>query len=201
MSTKILDYHQLVELQPAHSLWRQYDPAHAPLRFNAATRQEAELWQISVRQALMQQIGFQDLPEVPFDAQLIEEVDKGDYVRQKILLRSGPGMLMPVYLLIPKGVSGPIPAVIAYNGHGYGVKDIVGLYEDGNERSQPEGYQKHFAVELVRRGFLVAAPEISGFGERQTDFSYLDRELGQENPTSTCTHTAALAFHLGGSLQ
>ncbi len=200
MTTKILDYHQLVELQPAHSLWRQYDPAQAPLRFNAASRPEAELWQVSVRKALMQQIGFQDLPEVPFEAQLIEEVDKGDYVRQKFLLRSGPDMLMPVYLLIPKGAKAPLPTVIAYHGHGYGVKDIVGLYKDGRERSKPQGYQKHFAIELVRRGFLVAAPEISGFGERQTDFSYLDRDLGQEIPNSTCTHMAALAFHLGGSV-
>jgi dienelactone hydrolase len=200
MSTKILDNRQLVGLQPAHSLWHLYDPSQAPFKFNAADRQEAELWQISVRQALMQQIGFQDLLEVPFDAQLIEEVDKGDYMRQKIILRSGPDMLMPVYLLIPKGASGLLPTVIAYHGHGYGVKDIVGLYEDGRERSNPEGYQKHFAVELVHRGFLVAAPEISGFGERQTDFSYLDRDLGQEIPNSTCTHTAALAFHLGGSV-
>ena len=36
ISTKILDYRQLVELQPAHSLWLFYDPAQAPLRFNAS---------------------------------------------------------------------------------------------------------------------------------------------------------------------
>jgi dienelactone hydrolase len=40
----------------------------------------------------------------------------------------------------------------------------------------------------------VAAPEISCFGERQTDFSYL--EAGQGSP-GTCTHTSVLAFHLG----
>ena len=200
MSTKILDYHQFVELQPAHSLWRRYDPAQAPLRFNASSSQEAENWQNFVRQALIQQIGFQDLPEVPFDPQLIEEVDRGDYVRQKVLLRTGPDMLMPVYLLIPKATTRPLPTVIAYHGHGYGVKDIVGLHKDGRERHKPYGYHKDFAVELVRRGFLVAAPEISCFGERQTDFAYLDRELGQKIPDSTCAHTAVMAFHLGGSV-
>jgi dienelactone hydrolase len=45
----------------------------------------------------------------------------------------------------------------------------------------------------------VAAPEISCFGERQTDFSYLNTTIGQE-PPDTCTHTAMLAFHLGGSV-
>jgi len=57
-----------------------------------------------VRQALIQQIGFQDLlsQETPFESQLIEEVDKGEYIRQKILLHTGPELLKPVYLLIPK---------------------------------------------------------------------------------------------------
>jgi dienelactone hydrolase len=200
MSTKILDYHQIVELQPAHSLWRHYDPAQAPLRFNAGSPQEAEDWQKTVRPALLQQIGFQNLPAVPFNPQLIEEVDKGDYVRQKILLSTAPDLLMPVYLLIPKAAARPLATVIAYHGHGYGVKDIVGLHKNGRERNQPFGYHKDFAVELVRKGFLVAAPEISCFGERQTDFTYLDKELGQDVPNSTCTHTAVMAFHLGGSV-
>jgi len=90
--------------------------------------------------------------------------------------------------------------VIAYHGHSYDVKDIVGLHRDGRERRKPYGYHKNFGVELVRKGFLVAAPEISCFGERQTDFSYIDGKLGQEIPTSTWAHTAVLAFHLGGSL-
>jgi hypothetical protein len=52
---------------------------------------------------------------------------------------------------------------------------------------------------LCQRGFAVAAPEISCFGERQTDFAYLNTAMGQEVP-STCAHTAMLAFHLGGSV-
>ncbi len=73
------------------------------------------------------------------------------------------------------------------------------MWQDGEERNTPEGYHKDFAVALCRKGFAVAAPEISCFGERQTDFSYLNTIIGQEAPT-TCTHTAMLAFHLGGSV-
>ena len=43
-------------------------------------------------------------------------------------------------------------------GHGYGVKDIVGLWESGAERDTPDGYHKDFGIELCRRGFAVAAP-------------------------------------------
>lgn len=63
--------------------------------------------------------------------------------------------------------------MLAFHGHGYGVKDIVGLWEDGSERFTPDGYHKDFALELCRRGFAVAAPEIACFGEKQTDFSTL----------------------------
>jgi len=105
---------------------------------------------------------------------------------------------MPVYILLPKKLPRPLPVVIALHGHGYGAKSIVGIQKDGTERDEPEGYQKDFAIALCRRGFAVAAPEISCFGERKTDFSYLDKELGQGAP-KTCTHTAALASHLGGS--
>jgi hypothetical protein len=104
---------------------------------------------------------------------------------------------MPVYILKPKGAARPLPVVLAFHGHGYGAKDIVGLWEDARERHQGGGYQKDFAVALVRAGFLVAAPEISCFGERQSDFSHL-AATGSPVPT-TCAHAAFLAAHLGGT--
>jgi dienelactone hydrolase len=198
MTSKVLNPRDMKELQPAHALWALYHPENAPLRFTAHTPDEALTWQFSTREALSETIGFQNLPQAPLDPQILEVVDKGDYVREKILLRTSPWTLMPVYILKPKGVHGPLPAVIAFHGHGYGVKDIVGLWEDGQERDTPDGYHKDFGVALCRRGFLVAAPEISCFGERQTDFSNLDPAFGQEVPY-TCHHTATLAFHLGGS--
>ncbi len=198
MPTQILDPKQHPELQPASSLWSIYHPEQAPLRFQAKTVEEARAWQQAVRAELSQAIGFQDWPDVPFEPETIEQVDKGDYIRQKVLIWVGPSARMPVYLLIPKDGQASFPTVLAFNGHGYGVKDIVGLWENGDERNTPDGYQKDFAVALCRQGFLVAAPEISCFGERQTDFSYLDTTLGQPVPT-TCQHTSMLAFHLGGS--
>ena len=199
MSTIILDHREFKELQPAYGLWKQYVPGRAAYQFGARDLAEAEAWQGEARQALAETVGFQSLAAAPLEPQVIEEVDKGDYVRQKVLLRTTPDSLMPVHMLLPKGGEGSRPTVIAFHGHGYGVKDIVGLWEDGQERGVPDGYHKDFAVALCRRGFTVAAPEISCFGERQTDFAYLNTTIGQGVPT-TCTHTAMLAFHLGGSV-
>jgi dienelactone hydrolase len=106
---------------------------------------------------------------------------------------------MPVYVLRPKGAQGRLPVALAYHGHGYGAKDIVGLWEDGEKRDAPDGYHQDFAIALCRRGFLVAAPEIAGFGERQNDYAYLNALLGQSAPT-TCHNAATYAFMLGKSL-
>src|ERR1043166_6724938 len=199
MATKRLDNAKLKELQPAHVLWKHYRPESAPFRFQAKNAAGTRRWQATTRRALDRTLGFQDTRKVGFSPRLIEEVDKGDYVRREILIRTAPDILMPFYLLTPKRGSKPWPVALAFHGHGYGVKDIVGLWENGEERNVPDGYHKDFAVALCRRGFAVAAPEISCFGERQTDFSYLNKELGQGAPT-TCAHSALLAFHLGVSV-
>lgn len=199
MATKILDHQELKELQPATGLWSLHRPEEAIHRFRAQDVQQALQWQAATRPALAATVGFQELPPAPLEPQTIETVDKGDYVREKILLHTWTKAQMPVYMLTPKSGRQPYPVVVAFHGHGYGVKDIVGLWEDGEERDTPDGYHKDFAVALCRRGFAVAAPEISCFGERQTDFSYLNTTIGQEAPT-TCTHSAMLAFHLGGSV-
>ncbi len=199
MSTIILDGKIEKELQPAFGLWQQYHPELAPFAFRAENIQQAQLWQKETRTALAQTIGLGVKDRGPLNPRLIESVDKGDYIREKLVIQTGPNIYMPFYLLLPRAITHPLPVVMAFNGHGYGVKDIVGLWEDGQERDTPDGYQKDFAVELCRAGFAVAAPEISCFGERQSDFSYLDTEFGQEIP-STCTHSAMLAIHLGGTV-
>jgi len=185
--------------EPATGLWKLYRPGEAPHAFNATDAVQARRWQKKTRHALGRKIGLETILSASPGARVVQEIDKGDYVRQKIVLRTGPHSLMPVYLLIPKHGAKPLPVVLAFHGHGYGVKDIVGLWEDGRERNTPDGYHKDFAVDLCRAGFAVAAPEISCFGERQTDFSSLDTLFGQEVPT-TCTHSAMLAFHLGISV-
>jgi dienelactone hydrolase len=193
MSSRPLNPAKLKSLQPATALWDLYRPDKAPLRFQARTAAAARRWQQATRKALREALGFTRLTPAPLAPRRLEAVDRGDFVREKILLRTSRHTLMPVYLLLPRKAPRPLPVVIAFHGHGYGVKDIVGLWEDGAERLTPDGYHKDFAIALCRRGFAVAAPEISCFGERQ---SVLGPHSGG---VSTCTHTATLAFHLGGS--
>jgi dienelactone hydrolase len=184
-----------LKLQPAHALWQKYDPNTAQYAFKATNKKQAQQWQKITRVALIDTIGFQDTPKINPKTQLLEKTDKLDYTREKILIQTGIHTAMPVYILLPKKAPAPLPVVITAHGHGYGVKSSVGINKDGTERDKPDGYQKDFAIAICRSGFAVAAPEISCFGERLTDFSHLER--GAPN---SCKHTAALASHLGGSV-
>jgi len=195
---ELYNNHEKLSLQPAYGLWKRYDPESAKYAFIASSAKKARRWQKKTRKALNELLGFQDVPKVDPQPRVLEKVNKADFTREKVLIRTTADSVMPVYILLPKGLARPVPVVIAYHGHGYGVKSIVGIGKDGSERDEPEGYQKDFAIALCRRGFAVAAPEISCFGERRTDFSHLDKKLGQGAP-STCKHTAVLASHLGGS--
>lgn len=195
MASKQLDKTKIKELQPNYGLFQLYSPENAPFRFQAKSVAEAKGWQEATRIRLQEALGFQSLPESPLNPTMIEEVDKGDYIRQKWTIQTWQYAIMPYYLLIPKTVEPPFLAVIASHGHGYGVKDIVGLWEDGEERDTADGYHKDFGVALCRRGFLVAAPEISCFGERTTDFS----DIGGFEDGQTCDYIAHIASYLGGT--
>ena len=92
-------------------------------------------------------------------------------------LSATPGLSFAAYVLIPDGAkSGQLPGVLAVHGHGYGSREIVGLLPDGAEDHGEPNIHQHFAVQLVKRGMVVIAPDVVGFGERR-----LDADL-QENP-------------------
>jgi dienelactone hydrolase len=191
-------------VQPANELWSLYRPEEAPLRFKAKDASQAKRWQTRTRRELGSLIGFQSTPKVDPSPRVLHTVDRGDHVREKLLVRVALESTAIVYLLTPKrAASFPLPTVLAFHGHGYGVRDIVGISKDGRDRNQPPpvgkgGYHKDFAVQLCRRGFFVVAPEISCFGERQSDYAHLTR---QKSPVpTTCTQSAHLAAHLGGTV-
>jgi hypothetical protein len=177
--------------------------------FDATTPAAARTWQNKTRTALANCLGFLDQPPVDPHPQTIESVDRGSYIRHKIILNTTAHSQLPLYLLIPKKPSPqvrepsgsaagprPLPTLLALNGHGYGAKDIVGLWEDGTERLTPDGYHQDFACAFAEAGFIVAAPEISAFGERQ--HPYKNPHLWRLTPT--CHGGNTYAIMLGKSI-
>lgn len=103
------------------------------------------------------------------------------------------GWQMKVYLLIPNNPSGS--GVVALCGHGYGVRQIVRLDKRGRYRAVNffDNYQKSFAIELVKRGCIVAAPELIAFGEAR-----LNKDRHKPFYSSSC-YTLTSALHLCGT--
>lgn len=155
-------------------------------------------WRSRLRQRLIDLLGCPrgDSRE-PLEPQLLESVRMPGYTRERVLLRTAAGLNMPVYILVPDRppTAGSAKAVIALHGHGYGSREIVGLEPDGSERAGDPGLHKDFAVSLVRSGFLVAAPELLGFGDRR-----LEEDAANGPEANSCYRLAVHMLMLGRTL-
>src|SRR4051812_34240569 len=87
------------------------ESAATPKRFafDASTPEESTAWQERARPALAETLGFLDTPPVDPEPREIERVDRDRYERRKIILRTSAHSELPLYLLIPKGITKPRP--------------------------------------------------------------------------------------------
>jgi dienelactone hydrolase len=128
-----------------------------------------EDWKMTKRTDFQKLLGeFQPSEDVNLQPTTLEKVEKEDHFRLRVEITMMDSLKAPMYVLIPKQKQNTkLPAVLALHGHGYGSKEIVGLNPDGTENTGSPGIHKNFAVELVRKGMIVVAPEIIGFGDRK----------------------------------
>ena len=96
---------------------------------------------------------------VPLELETLESVACPGYRRDTIVFDTEETMSVPAYLLVPDDRVAPGPAVLAVHGHGPGKSLVCGLAQT----PAPNG---DYAVQLVRRGFVVLAPDLRCFGER-----------------------------------
>ena len=115
-------------------------------------------WRTRCRERLAELLG--PLPDrVPLALETVEQVECEGYRRDKVVFDTDATMSVPAYLLIPQDREAAGPAVLAAHGHGPGKDLVCGLAET----EAPNG---DYAVQLVRRGYVVLAPDLRCFGER-----------------------------------
>jgi len=94
--------------------------------------------------------------------EVIERVDLGDVVREKVQYQAEPGEWIPAYLFLPKSRTAPGPAVLCLHQHNgqfhLGKSEPAGL--DGN----PEQF---YALELAQRGYVTLTFDFLCFEERR----------------------------------
>jgi dienelactone hydrolase len=94
----------------------------------------------------------------PLAAQMLAERREEGYRLTRVQYQAEPDDVVSAYLLVPDGLTGKTPAVVACMPTSPRGKDsVVGLAHD------PEWW---YAVELARRGYVVLAPDVLTTGDR-----------------------------------
>ena len=97
-----------------------------------------------------------------------EEVIFDDYVRQRVEIQTEPGVVMPVFVLIPRNIAPPYAAVLAPHGHGSGGKlAVAGCRKIPAIAEAIDQHNYDYGVQFARAGFITFCPDARGFGERQ----------------------------------
>jgi len=148
----------------------RFDALARQMGFRAATLEEHQRWQHELRARLRQITGVNTMISCPLEPEITERVSLEGYARERVLLQTEPGIIMPVYVLLPADLppGERRPIVIAPHGHSSG-----GKFSPAGRRDIPalvntiEEHNYDYGVQLVRAGFVVFCPDARGFGERR----------------------------------
>ncbi len=152
------------------------------------------LWQAELRERVVDLLRLPVLPAEPPPVEVITSEDCGTYTREKIVMRAVDNLGVPAFLLRPKLMQGPVPAVLALHGHGPGKVVPVNLPPpDYDPREISEG-QRDYAVQAVEQGMIALAPDLRGFGELM-----LEDEFSRGHGSS-CIQLACRATQTGRNL-
>jgi dienelactone hydrolase len=172
-----------------------YESAPLELTFRATNRKQAELWQRKLRTKVTELLGGFPSERVPLRAETLEVREFPGYRREKFVFQSKPGLSVLGYLLTPTSGRAPYPAMVCVPGHGRGVDDIVGIDDAGADRTNKDGYQHDFALQVVEHGMAAVAIEPLAFGCRR-DPANKKRGLKQ----SACQPSAGAALLFGQTM-
>jgi len=174
----------------------------AVFSFLNADSQDASSWSQRARALLLALLLYHP-PSTPLNADVVEVVNCGDHIREKVYFDSAPGVRVPAYLLRPTRLNKPAPAIVALHDHGgyysIGKEKLVELpNESADVKAFKETYYsgRSYATELARRGYVVIAVDAFYFGERRVDFETVDPKSRQRllSRSGTLTETMS-AYH------
>jgi dienelactone hydrolase len=165
------------------------------LTFRAQTRKHAEAWQKKLRGKLIELLGPFPVSSPSLNSQTLEVREFPGYRREKFVFESSPGLNVLGYLLTPLAAKPPYAAVVCVPGHGRGVDDIIGVDDQGRDRTDRDGYQHDFAIQATAHGMAAVAIEPIAFGCRRDP---LTRKKGLK--TSACQPVAGAALLLGQTM-
>ncbi len=184
------------EVTSLQSLLGRFDRMGRRAAFFVENLEAFERWKGEARRLLGKLLGLDCMEPTIAAAQVTEAVRiEPGIVRKRILLPVEPGLLMPVYALIPdRLLAGEIQCFVAAAGHGSGGKySTAGCREIPSVRRRLEENHTDYGLQLARQGYAVFCPDSRGFGERQ------EREARESGDLfrCSCAELAHMAEPLG----
>jgi dienelactone hydrolase len=116
--------------------------------------------------------------DTPFDAVVIDEMDRGSYLAKKIVFNISNESRVLALLLVPKG-DGPFPAALFLHDHGskfdIGKEKFVETWGDDKRLTSSKAWADKFFTGrfpgdvLAKRGYVVLSIDALGWGDRSVD--------------------------------
>jgi dienelactone hydrolase len=165
-------------LQPRFNDWQAYRPAARDKVFDAFAYRP---------------------PPTAAQAEVVDRADLGDCVREKVVFSTSPELRVPAYVLIPKGLRAPAPAIVDLHSHGgmflFGKEKVTDLganhptmvgYHERNYEGRPT------ATFWVRHGYVVITIDALMFGERRVLTAADEAKYGRGRAKYSSETVAAL---------
>ena len=106
--------------------------------------------------------------------EVVERVDCGEFVREKVYFNTTPDIRVSAYVLLPKGEAKRRPAIVALHDHGaffaWGKEKIVATENEHpalTEFKRTAYSGRSYGSELAKRGYVVIAIDMIYWGERR----------------------------------
>jgi len=185
------------QFDPMNFAKKLYEQAPLKLTFKAKDKKAAEAWQKKLYAKITELLGGFPTVRTPLNTQILEVREFPNYRRERFVYETRPGLMSLAYLLTPNGAKRPLGTVICIPGHGRGVDDLVGIDEQGRDRTDKEaaGYEHDFAIQVVEHGLAAVAIEPMAFGCRRDPVN-AKKGLAQKG----CDPVAGEALLLGQTL-
>jgi dienelactone hydrolase len=152
---------------PIHDRLKK-DVADAPLslRFKGSTAEECRAWQKEFGAKLKSLLG-PHAPPARWKTTEVSVKTLDDHVRRELLLSADGHPPLPIYLLVPKDVKNRRPAILALHGHGsHGHHPVAGRDDLPGVENAIKNANYDYGRQLVRKGYVVAIPCMTPFGDR-----------------------------------
>jgi dienelactone hydrolase len=136
--------------------------------FDAKTHTEWQFWRQEAKATLTSLLGLERMISTDLSPVTTEVVQCDGYKRERVEIAVEPGVIMPLYVLVPDILKTETPAILAPHGHVSGGKiSPAGVVEIPGVGEKVREYNYDYGVQAVKRGYIVFCPDARGMGERR----------------------------------